>query len=185
MTADTNLGKWDHWFAGLDEPQPFGDDTTYKLGARFLADCDLIEDWGCGRGWFRRFVPEARYRGIDGSRTPFAEEIVDLASYRSHVPGIFVRHVLEHDYRWAQILDNAVASFTERMVLVVFTPLADQTHEIAYNRNPGVPDLAFAGRDLTGRFHQATWRSRTVRSRTQYGAETVFSLTRNPGTRRR
>jgi hypothetical protein len=44
--------------------------------------------------------------------SPRCAEVVDLAHYRSNVPGIFMRHILEHNYEWARILDNALASFT-------------------------------------------------------------------------
>lgn len=181
MATDTNVGKWDRWYAGLDEEQPYGLTETYQLGADFLRGCALIEDWGCGKGWMRRYVPAERYRGIDGSRTPFADEIVDLATYRSDVPGVFMRHVLEHDYRWQAILDNAVASFRQRMVLVLFTPLVHETHELTFAPDPGVPDLAFKLADLTDRFGGARWRHETLQTATQYGVETVFYLDRTGG----
>lgn len=176
----SNLGKWDGWYEGLSEPAPYGGDTTYQAGADWLAGCSLVEDWGCGKGWLRKFVPADRYRGLDGSATPFAAETVDLADYRSQVPGIFMRHVLEHDRRWQRILDNAVASFTERMALVIFTPLADHTHPIAYNRRIGVPDIAFHLDDLTERFGRSTWNHEEMLTASQYGVETVFYLEAAP-----
>jgi hypothetical protein len=177
--ALTNLGRWDRWYGLLgDDPEPYGDPTTYQLGAGWLRDCSLVEDWGCGKGYLKTFIPPARYRGLDGSRTPFADEVVDLARYRSRVPGIFMRHVLEHDLRWTRILDNAVASFTERMALIVFTPLVAETQEVAFNDDPGVPDIAFNIDDLTSRFGGARWRSETLVTGTQYEVETVFFLER-------
>lgn len=177
--TDTNLGKWDRWYAGLTNPQPYGDSTTYQLGAEWLEGLDLIEDWGCGKGWFRTFIPDGvSYRGIDGSATPFAAEIVDLAEYRSTVPGIFMRHVLEHDYRWRAILANALASFTERMVLVLFTPLAVETHQIAWNEDPGVPDLSFRLADIETYLQMlgCTWTVEHLETATQYGVETVLRI---------
>lgn len=178
MAIDTNVGKWDRWYAGLDEEQPYGLTETYQLGAEFLADCALIEDWGCGKGWMRRYVAPDRYRGVDGSRTPFADEIADLAEYRSDVHGVFMRHVLEHDYRWSLILANAVASFRERMVLVLFTPLVEKTHEITFAPDPGVPDLAFSLDDLAERFDGLDWSHDTLTTATQYGTETIFYIER-------
>jgi hypothetical protein len=111
------------------EPYIYGDETTYRMGAEFLKDCSLVEDWGCGRGGLRKFVPPERYRGVDigidsvPQQNPFAHEQVDLIQYRSTVPAIFMRHVLEHNFRWREILANAAASFTERFVLVIFTPV--------------------------------------------------------------
>jgi hypothetical protein len=181
----TNVDKWSRWFGLMgDDPRPqlFGDDVTYRTGAEWLAECSLVQDWGCGKGGLRHFIEPQRYWGIDGSATPFADEIADLAAYRSQTPGLFMRHVLEHDYRWRDILDNAVASFTERMVLVIFTPLQKVTGELAFNPDPGVPDLGFAKRDITDRFGDAVWKAKTVETQTQYGSETSFYLRHKKGT---
>lgn len=182
-TDESNAGRWDRWYTGLDPaaPEPYGDTDTYRIGADWLADCALVEDWGCGKGWLTRFVPRDRYRGVDGSSTPFADVVADLANYRSSVPGVFMRHVLEHDYRWETILANAVASFTERMVLVLFTPLADETHEITFAEDPGVPDLSFRLDDITAHFDGLTVSHQTLPTATQYGTETIFLLERGGG----
>jgi hypothetical protein len=178
----TNLGKWDRIYGlpGTEEPAPYADTPTYRMGAAWLKDCALIEDWGCGKGWLRTLVDPLRYRGIDGSHTPHADVIADLANYRSQVPGVFMRHVLEHDYRWEQILDGALASCTERMALVLFTPLVDETHDLEFEDPPGVPNLAFRLQDLTARMDAAgvTYTRRTVKSTAKYGAETIFRISR-------
>lgn len=175
-----NLGKWDRWYADLDEPQPYGDTVTYQIGADWLAGCSLVEDWGCGKGWMRRLIPDDRYRGVDGSRTPFADVIADLAVYRSDVAGVFIRHVLEHNYGWKKVLDGALMSARERLCLVLFTPLADQTGEIAFAADPGVPDIAFRLDDLTTRIEIAgfCWTVETLPTATQYGVETVLRCER-------
>lgn len=170
----SNAGKWDRWYAGLNEPQSYGSSQTYAIGADFLVDCDTVEDWGCGKGFMRTLIDPKRYRGIDGSRTPFADEVVDLVGYRSSVDGVFMRHVLEHDWRWAQILTNAAESAQRKLVLVLFTPLTDTTHEMAWNEDPGVPDISFALDDLLvhlGRFVVVVEHLETA---TQYGVETVL-----------
>jgi hypothetical protein len=174
----SNKGKWDRWCQGLREVQAYGDTVTYEMGGEFLRDCSVVEDWGAGKGWFKKFVPQGRYRGIDGSHTPFAEKIVDLVEYTSVVPGIYMRHVLEHNYQWQFILANALRSFTERMVLVLFTPLSDTTHEIAYADDPGVPDISFSLEELLDIFKTAGLKVeyQTLETATQYGVETVFFL---------
>ena len=63
-----------------------------------------------------------------------------------------MRHVIEHNEAWGRILDNAVASFTERMVLILFTPERATTEAIAFHPDLGVPDIAFRLADLTDRF---------------------------------
>lgn len=146
----SNLGKWNRWYElDGDTPTSYGSTDTYELGAEFLADVEgIVEDWGCGRGYFRTLVAPDRYRGIDGSVSRHADLVVDLVDYRSDVAGIFLRHVLEHDYRWKAILKNAAESAREKLVVVLFTPMQDETREIAWNDDPGVPDIGFALDDL-------------------------------------
>ena len=171
----TNLGKWERWYRDLDEPQSYGSTETYQIGAEFLADCDTVEDWGCGKGFMRTLVDPKRYRGIDGSAGRFTDEVADLADYHSKADGVFLRHVLEHDWRWAQILTNAVESAQRKLVVVLFTPLADTTHDIAWNEDPGVPDISFAMSDLEMFLTKFdTIDVEHLETATQYGVETVL-----------
>src|SRR5438309_1438200 len=109
-----NAGKWNPFYREITRTELYGDDITYKRASDFLADVSEVEDWGCGLGGFRRFC-RTPYIGIDGSKSAFADKIADLASYRSQADGILIRHVLEHDYRWRKILDNAVNSFRSKL----------------------------------------------------------------------
>lgn len=174
------LGRWDRWYGGVDQPQTYGDDTTYRLGAEWLVDCELIEDWGCGKGGLRLFIPAERYRGVDGSCTPFADVTADLTTYRSDVPGVFMRHVLEHNRQWRNVLDNALTSARQRFFVALFTPLADHTHQIGYTPDLDVPDLSFRLADLTEPIGAAgfMWSAETIRTGTQYGTETVLRCSR-------
>jgi hypothetical protein len=126
-------------------------------------------------------LPPDRYRGIDGTASPRSAEVVDLVTYRSTVPGVFMRHILEHNYEWAQILDNALASFTERMALILFTPEQATTEEIAFRSDVGVPDIAFRLTDIIDRFPpDVTYTVQRILSATQYGCETILLLERHP-----
>lgn len=182
---ESNAGKWDGWH-NTKKPRAFGNTASYALGAEWLADCELVEDWGCGSGWMTQFIPPERYRGVDGSESPFAEVTADLTKYRSEVPGIFMRHVLEHNYRWSDVLDNALASFTERMFLVLFTPLVEETHDTEFEDPPGVPNMAFRLEDLTDRMDGLTFEVECLGNTIPYGlhkpplqgTETVFRISR-------
>jgi hypothetical protein len=145
----TNL--WSPWYADVVEPRPYlidDSDATYRLGAEWL-DGLFIFDWGCGLGWMRRFVPPGKYTGIDGTPTPFADVVADLATYDSLSEAIFMRHVLEHNIEWRVILRNAVASFTKRMFLVLYTPLVEETHVYLTEPELGVPEIHFRFEDIT------------------------------------
>jgi hypothetical protein len=109
----------------------YGSDTTYRLAAEWLKHCKEVADWGGGRGYFYGFLPMSTdYRLIDGTADPLAVRDVtlrDLSQYRAPHEGILLRHVLEMTEDWAKILENAVTSFTKRMVVVTFTPRVKET----------------------------------------------------------
>lgn len=179
------IGKWADWYQRLDlsKPLPYGDSKSYILGADWLKDCSLVEDWGCGTGWLRTLIAPERYRGLDGTETPFSDEVVDLTQYRSQVPGLFMRHVLEHNYEWGKVLDNALASFTERMVLILFTPMARyRTHSIPKFENHGgveVPAISFLHEDLVQHFDLVPgihWSWVGIPSQTLFGGERIYYL---------
>lgn len=182
--ANSNMGKWDGWYKNIS-PQDmgafrYGDTVTYRMASSFLADLDEVEDWGCGAGGFRRFCV-SRYRGVDGSKTPFADQIVDLCAYKTSVEGIVMRHVLEHNYGWENILQGAVESFTRKFCLILFTPFADRTHEIAHNRSHGVdvPDLSFSRADIERCLVGLRWRLiENIPTQTGYGVEHVYMIWR-------
>ncbi|HVO10128.1 MAG TPA: galactosyltransferase-related protein [Vicinamibacteria bacterium] len=175
----SSAGRWDALHQGVREPWPYGDPTTYLRGAAFLQGL-AVEDWGCGPGWFRGCV-DGPFRGVDGSRTPAVDAVVDLCEYTSCTPGLFMRHVLEHNQDWQRILRNAVSSFTGRMVLVIFTPFAPHTRVLC-NREyrPGlfIPEISFARRDLLREIEPFLVGEESLRTETQYGIEHVFYLER-------
>jgi glycosyltransferase involved in cell wall biosynthesis len=174
--ADSNLGKWDPWFEGVLESRPFGGADTYERGASFLQDVHQIEDWGCGLGWFRRYLrSDQQYRGIDGSRTPFADVLADLVQYHSDAEAVVMRHVLEHDHQWETILLNALHSFRRKMVLIFFTPFGESTrvlHEETLGPGRVVPFYSFRKEDITGHFDGlCRWREERAGD-----GETIFYL---------
>jgi len=123
-------------YEGVEQPTRYGsDDTSYLRAGMFLSGPGLVEDWGCGTTYARRFIG-APYRGVDGVRSKFAERQVDLAEYFSRVPKILMRHVLEHNWNWRDILENMLNSFTDRACLILFIP-------------PGPKDLNVSGSDLS------------------------------------
>lgn len=177
----SNLHKWDHWYNGLSlsEPQAYGDTTTYILAADWLADRQ-VEDWGCGKGYFRTLIPPHLYTGVDGSSTPFADKIVDLCAYRTQVEGILLRHVLEHNDDWAKILSNALTSATERIALILFTPMAEKATVICRPEDIDVPDISLSHSELMSHAEAAGWTATWSdhQTATQYGVERVYLMER-------
>lgn len=178
MTSGSMLGKWDGWYKNIKSQGSFryGNTVTYQLAADFLADVAEVEDWGCGTGGFKRLY-NGKYIGVDGSANPFVDKVADLCTYRSSVDGIVMRHVLEHNYDWADVLAGAVSSFRKKFCLVLFTPFMDTTGEIAHNKKHGVdvPDIAFNKKDIERFFEGLKWRLQdNIKTRTGYGVEHVY-----------
>lgn len=180
------LHVWDNHYAGLtpDTPGQYGEATTYLAAAEFLATEPLVEDWGCGAGGMSQFItPPDRYKGIDGSVTPFATVTADLATYRQDTPAaIVMRHVLEHNYGWREILDNALAQFRNKLCLILFTPFSDTTHVLFTEPDyENVPVISFKLDDILDRLPaDVAPVTATYRTNTQFGIETILYLTRVP-----
>jgi hypothetical protein len=146
----SDLGKWNKRYKHSPRKR-YGEVTTYNIAAEHLKDCNVVEDWGCGGGYFRKALlaakANAKYIGIDGSRAPAADKIVDLAKYTSEVKpdGILLRHILEHNYEWKIILQNALTSFQYKLVVILFTPFTKGATRNLSKRVKGikVPDLSF------------------------------------------
>lgn len=177
---DSNSGRWGPWYKHLPkgiEPRSYGRSETYKIGADWLTEkCETIEDWGCGMGYLRKFIPPQFYRGIDGTLSSFCDLVTDLAGYTSSTEGIFMRGVIEHDWRWRKVLANAVASFRKRMCLVIFTPFGERTKDIKFISELGVPDISFRWDDLMPFFEGCHVSYKNIVSDTGYGQERIIYL---------
>ena len=157
-----HLRWWKNWYLKLtpEGVRMYGNtDKTYRLGYEWLKDCSLIQDWGCGFTYFKTMCRPEQYYGIDGALNPLADKQADLLTYRSVTPGLFMRHVLEHNPDWQRVLDNALASFTQRMALVLYSPLsADRTYNTMIDGKDGAPCFSFARQDLIERFGAIKYR---------------------------
>ncbi|MCI0456257.1 MAG: glycosyltransferase [Gemmataceae bacterium] len=174
-----SAGLWDSWFEGAEEPAPFGETATYDKAAAFLGKLRRVEDWGCGLAWFRQYLRPQQYRGLDGSCSPFADEIVDLCAYTSKADGILMRHVLEHNHHWEKVLTNALQSFQRRMCLILYRPFEERTafaeeHDLGGGRL--VPFYSFRREDIVRHFEGVC---RYTEERV--GTETVFYLKKGRG----
>lgn len=182
MQADTSLGRW-QWFYDQQGAAPFGysESPAFEMGADWLADCDTIADWGCGGGLFSRHIPADRYIGVDGSQTGAVTVVADLATYREPSDGVFMRNVLEHNYDWATILDNALAAFRQRMALTVYTPWHDgpePSSEILFEDAYGVPLLSFRRDALEARMAGVTYELHDVEAGSYYGLDHVYLISK-------
>jgi len=172
----SNLGKWAANYHNRTESYTYGDTISYNKAVEFFTDIETVEDWGCGAGGFRQFWPRT-YIGIDGSDSQFADIKTDLVTYRSNAEAVFMRHVLEHNVLWKDILTNAVMSFQRKFCLVLFTPFVEKTKEIAYYNRLDVPDIAFSIEDITNHFSTLNWKLESHDAPgSLYSIETIFYI---------
>lgn len=181
----TNVGKWENHYQDLDakpDSTLYGNTITYQIAAEFLADCNSVEDWGVGTGGFLNYRPDAI--GIDGSKTPFAKTIADLAAYSSNVEGVHMRHVLEHNYDWQLVLRNALKSASKKICITNFIPFGEVTKQIAHNLEVfgiDVPDMQLGRTEFESIIYEhnpSRVEVLTYATETQYGEETVFLITK-------
>lgn len=165
----------DLWNDSYVTPNPvrYGDETTYAMAENYLHGM-VVADWGCGECRFETFH-EGPYLGIDGSVAPINRYKADLRAYKGKSQGVLLRHVLEHNEDWRQILKNALEAATDTLVLIVFTPFQDKTGVIAPSGLPGVPDIGFSLEDLREILPKHTQEQLNIESpSTQYKIEHMF-----------
>lgn len=184
INLENNTNKWNSYYEKLpDNPSAFlyGETVTYKKAADFLITCKVVEDWGCGGGGFLRFRTDAI--GVDGSDTKFAtKKFIDLKTYTTECDGIHLRHVLEHNYSWKDILRNALSSAKEKVVITFFIPVQDipETVEVTYNPI-GVPDLKISKKefyDVLKEFKPTEIVKESFVTGTQYNNEEIYYITK-------
>ena len=182
---DSNTGKWGKWYKNRSRPTFYGDQTTYKIAADFFHNVEEVEDWGCGGGGFRLFCPKyVRYRGIDSTSNPYVDLVADLCEYRSSVEGILLRHVLEHNADWQSLLRNAVASFSRKLCIVLFTPFSSTTKNLYTHELLNVPNISFRKEDLTGFFVDLDWELiENIQTRSEFNSEHVFYIQKSAESR--
>jgi len=169
----SNVGLWDHHY-DTDVPGRYADDTTYKAAAQWLSGL-AVEDWGCGFATFSEFH-DGPYVGVDGSGK-WCDVRDDLATRQSATPGLLLRHVLDHNYQWQSVLDNAVASFLTRMAIVLFTPLQDETRVLNVHQF-GVPNIGFKLSDVTDRLVGCDFEIEHFQTDSEFGVETLIKVWR-------
>jgi hypothetical protein len=169
------LGKWAPWYSqGLR--WNYGPAATYEVAASWLKDL-AVEDWGCGHAQFKKFHV-GPYVGVDGT-AGWADKIVDLVDYTTTTEGLLLRHVIEHNSAWRTVLKNAVASFTKRMVLVVFTPDGGSAvHDLACVEALGVHDYALPFADIDECFAGLQTNKMHFKTATGYTGETMWLVER-------
>jgi hypothetical protein len=169
--------KWNLLYKDLKQQDMCGDTRSYTLGYEFLKTCYTIEDWGCGAGFKNLFNNDIhKYIGIDGSKT-------ELTEYTSKVDGIFLRHVLQDNYEWKIILENACKSFSKKMCLILFTPFSNEITQITHNLKDGidVPELSFDKNELIDIFikYNITYDLINIKNETSYNIEHIFYLNKH------
>ena len=176
-------GRWSTLITGTQ--RPFGDEVTYHRAAQFLADCEQIEDWGCGFGWFSKIMAghnDAHVQKLDGTKTEFSDRQVNLCNYRSQSEGILLRHVLEHNHDWRQVLENALHSFQRKLVIVIYTPFTDETHnrnDHEFEDGTTVPVISFRLDDLQdcfAKYPEISVSEERLQTRTEFRDERLFYL---------
>lgn len=143
-------GRWN--YADSETPHQYGELESYLRSAKWLDGCPRVEDRGCGCAFARQFFT-THYWGVDGTPSPWTDEVVDLMTYRRKVPGLLMRHVLEHNFKWCVLLENALEDFTQRMALVIHIPLApfDEYLAPAVFSGGEVPNIRLCRDDLLRR----------------------------------
>ena len=150
----------------------YGEEVVYQKAAAFLGDS--CEDWGCGTAWAKRYFKN--YRGIDGSKSLYMDEIADLRNYTSKADNILLRQVLDCSEDWRMILENAKHSFQKKLCITIHTPLQEKTGVIFVDPVSGIPDVGFNMDDILDYFKDCKVSTEMVMTKFEYGTEILIYI---------
>jgi SAM-dependent methyltransferase len=173
---DTKVSLPAGWSRWTREPHEQDPQTSLTQALAFLDGQGAIEDWGAGSADARRLVQSSAYVAVDALDSEQIDVKADLQDYRSNASCILIRHVLEHNWGWRRIVANAVASFENRMAIVIYTPFSSR--EAKLDEYDEIPILALDKAELTAFFTGLDVREETISSKTDYGQETIFYLSK-------
>lgn len=117
-------------------------DLSYVKAVRFMDYSGwFVEDWGCGDGRARDyFAQNVLYTGVDlrapesvaAGRTSARFCRVDLRQYvpEPRPDGVILRHVLEFNREWREILAKAVDAAQRRLVIVLSVEPTEMPHDV-------------------------------------------------------
>ena len=154
------MGKWAVRHQNAAHADQLGLLQSYRVSCWLLNQLNTVEDWGCGTGFARQFFRQEQYLGIDGSASRWCDVVENVAERKSSPQGILLRHVLEHNTQWRDVLASALACATHRIVVVVFTKLVTTTRY--ENDADGIPCISFAPEEIEAHFGELAWARATI-----------------------
>ena len=186
----TRLSLWENFWKGRNSKNEYSNskesNKTMLLSAEIFKNNNVksIEDWGCGNCVFRYYLDkDIKYIGIDGSNTSYQDKIEDLTQYTSKSDGVYIRHILEHNDEYKKILENAIMSFENTLILVLFTPFTNKNNtEILTTCNLEgriIPDIAFNKNYIISLIEQNRCSYQlieNIESKTSYKFENIFII---------
>lgn len=186
----SRLSLWKNFWTGRDPQYEYNtskdSNKTMLLSVEIFKQNNVtsVEDWGCGNCVFKHYLDKnVNYTGIDGSNTGYQDKIEDLTNYTSQTEGIYIRHILEHNADYAKILENALVSFTNTLVLVLFTPFINNTNSDVLTtcklEGREIPDIAFNKEHIIDIIKQKKCSYElieNIESNTCYKSENIFII---------
>ncbi len=145
------VGAWNSRYEGVRQPSSYGNQDTYLLAKYLLDKPGSLEDWGCGLGFAKAYFEIASYLGIDGSKSRFCDVVEDLKLRQSTPDYVLMRHVIEHNLEWKEVLSNVVKCAQRRLLVIVFTFIVPETR-YEFDKD-GVPCISFKREEVLEVMH--------------------------------
>jgi len=189
------IGVWDRIWVGRSSDEQHL--LALKASDYLNDDEDIktVEDWGSGACFLAKYLrPDIEYTPIDAAtniESKFTVNVVDLVDYKSSVDGIFLKHVLEHNYAWEKIFRNFLSSFKRRGVVVIFTPFSGDvddrvitcTYESQNDKKESVriPDISLSREkfdNIVKEYPGVSYTEQTIKWDSPYKIENILNFTR-------
>jgi 2-polyprenyl-3-methyl-5-hydroxy-6-metoxy-1,4-benzoquinol methylase len=126
------------------------DKNEYKFAAKYIKPLDKVLDVGCGWGWFRRYIPEAKYTGTELSQYSVNkclengincknQKIQDIAKENKKYDVAVSFQVLEHVDEPKEFFKACVDSVKSNGLVIISVPNANSYMSVMQNNYLNLP----------------------------------------------
>jgi 2-polyprenyl-3-methyl-5-hydroxy-6-metoxy-1,4-benzoquinol methylase len=143
-------GTSNFYEALTSKPQYASEKDEYLFASKYIKDTDKVLDVGCGWGWFRSYIPNTNYLGIEFSKQSLQKckekninvtsvLIQDMAKKEEKFDVVVAFQVIEHIEDPLNFIQSMVDSAVSKGLIIISVPNVDNFMGVMENNYLNLP----------------------------------------------